>query len=206
MAVSVSILAVVTSLHLIAFVFAIGAERRRSTAESVPDQYDEATYCVYGTEAATVYGLSAFGLLLVSQTVVNGVTKCLCFGKGLVTGTSYTVWAIVFFVVSWVSFLGAEACLLAGSARNAYHTKSKGIYKQKDLSCATLPVGVFAAGAALTLLSLAASILYYLAHAKADTGGWEKHRNDGVGMAMATATATDTSGTQKQHNSELEKA
>jgi len=31
MAVSVSILAVITSLHLIAFVLAIGAERRRST-------------------------------------------------------------------------------------------------------------------------------------------------------------------------------
>lgn len=131
MAVSVSILAVVTSLHLLAFVFAFGAERRRSTvpfslylslclflfclllffpiyrfffflqAVAVPDKYDEKTFCVYGTVAATVYGMSAFGLLLVSQAVVNGVTKCLCFGKGLVTGTSYTVWSIVFFVVSW---------------------------------------------------------------------------------------------------------
>jgi len=70
-------------------------------AVPVPDQYDEKTICKYGTEASTVYGMSAFGLLLVSQAVVNGVTKCLCFGKGLVTGTSYTVWAIVFFVVSW---------------------------------------------------------------------------------------------------------
>lgn len=31
MAMSVSIVAVVTALHLIAFVFAVGAERRRST-------------------------------------------------------------------------------------------------------------------------------------------------------------------------------
>lgn len=82
-----------------------------------------------------------------------------------------------------VSFLGAEACLLAGSARNLYHTKTQGIYQGKELSCAVLPVGVFAAGAALTLLSLITTILYYLAHSKADTGGWEKHQNDGVSMA-----------------------
>lgn len=193
---SVSIVAVVTALHLIAFVFAVGAERRRSTAKVVPDQYDEMTYCVYSTDASTVYGLSAFGLLLISQAVVNGVTRCLCFGKGLVTGTSSTTWAVFFFIVSWVSFLGAEACLLAGSARNAYHTKYRKIFGGGDLSCATLRKGVFAAGAALTLLSLAGSILYYWAHTRADTGGWEKHRNEGLGMAMQ----------QQQPGNEFEKA
>lgn len=88
--------------------------------------------------------------------------------------------------------------MLAGSARNAYHTKSKGIYKEKELSCAVLPVGVFAAGAALTLLSLIATILYYLAHSKADTGGWEKHQNDGIGM-------TSTTDAPKQQNTEFNK-
>ncbi|KAJ0094216.1 hypothetical protein Patl1_15103 [Pistacia atlantica] len=182
MAMSVSILAVVTSLHLIAFVFAVGAERRRSTAKVVPDEYDEQTYCVYGTDASTVYGLSAFGLLLLSQAVLNGFTRCLCFGKGLVTGRSSTTCAIVFFIVSWISFLGAEACLLAGSAKNAYHTKYRGIFGGNELSCATLRKGVFAAGAALTLLSLIGSILYYWAHSRADTGGWQKHHNEGLGM------------------------
>ncbi|XP_044488538.1 uncharacterized protein LOC123213215 [Mangifera indica] len=195
MAVSVSILAVVTSLHLIAFVFAVGAERRRSNAKVVPDQYDERTYCVYGTDASTVYGLAAFGLLLLSQAVLNGVTRCLCFGKGLVSGSSSTACAVVFFVVSWISFLGAEACLLAGSARNAYHTKYRGIFGGNELSCATLRKGVFAAGAALTLLSLVGSILYYWAHSRADTGGWQKHHNEGVGMT-----------TQPHHLSEFEKA
>lgn len=97
-----------------------------------------------------------------------------------------------------VSFLGAEACLLAGSARNAYHTKSQGIYKGKELSCAVLPVGVFAAGAALTLMSLIATILYYLAHSKADTGGWEKHQNDGVSM-------TSPADAPKQQNADFDK-
>ncbi|GLT43507.1 hypothetical protein SLA2020_174490 [Shorea laevis] len=186
MAVSIPILATVISLHLIAFVLAIGAESRRSTAKVVPDEYDERTYCVYTTDASTVYGMSAFALLLISQVVVNGVTRCLCFGKGLLTGTSSASCAVFLFVVSWVCFLGAEACLLAGSAKNAYHTKYRGIFHGEDLSCATLRKGVFAAGAALTLLSLFTSISYYWVHSRADTGGWEKHRNEGLGMATSS--------------------
>ncbi|KAK3017019.1 hypothetical protein RJ639_006530, partial [Escallonia herrerae] len=218
MALSVSILATITSLHLIAFVLAVGAERRRSTvrtspspqlqgfrfhfllAKVMPDEYDERTYCVYGSDASTAYGLSAFGLLLISQTVVNGVTKCLCFGRGLVSGRSAT-WAVLFFIFSWVIFLGAEACLLAGSARNAYHTRYRGIFGGNELSCATLRKGVFAAGAALTLLSMLGSVLYYWAHSKADTGGWEKHQNEGLGMTIA-----DFKENQQQHEaSEFQK-
>ncbi|KAL8137577.1 hypothetical protein V2J09_003578 [Rumex salicifolius] len=210
MAVSVSVLAIVISLHLIAFVFAVGAERRRSTGHAVPDQYDERTYCVYGSDASTLYGLAAFGLLLISHTLINGVTKCFCFGKGLIGGS--TSCAVFFFIFSWlviflpllklspgscifmsslllknisenkVTFLGAESCLLAGSARNAYHTKYRGVFGGDTISCATLRKGVFAAGAALTLLSMIGSTLYYWTHTKADTGGWEKHRNEGVGM------------------------
>lgn len=94
--------------------------------------------------------------------------------------------------------MGAEACLLAGSARNAYHTKYRGLFNQGELSCATLRKGVFAAGAALTLLSLIGSILYYFAHSRADTGGWEKHQNVGVGMTSASYP-------QQQQTSEFEK-
>ena len=95
--------------------------------------------------------------------------------------------------------MGAEACLLAGSARNAYHTKYRGFFLQGDFSCATLRRGVFAAGAALTLLSLIGSILYYWAHSRADTGGWEKHQNEGVGMTSASYP-------QQQQTGEFEKA
>ncbi|XP_004299041.1 PREDICTED: uncharacterized protein LOC101305664 [Fragaria vesca subsp. vesca] len=182
MALSVPIVAIITSLHLIAFIFAVGAERRRSTAKIVPDEYDEQTYCVYGTDASTVYGLAAIGLLLLSHTVLNAVTRCLCCGKGLVSGSS-TTRTVFFFVFSWTTFLGAEACLLAGSARNAYHTKYRGKFNLDDLSCATLRKGVFAAAAALTLLSLIGANLYYWSHSKADTGGWEKHHNEGLGMS-----------------------
>ncbi|KAA8532668.1 hypothetical protein F0562_032701 [Nyssa sinensis] len=163
MAVSVSILAIITSLHLIAFVLAIGQS---------------------GT----------------GQAVVNGVTKCLCFGKGLMRGSS-TGWAILLFIFSWVSFLGAEACLLAGSARNAYHTKYRGFFDAQDLSCTTLRKGVFGAGAALALLSMLGSILYYWAHSRADTGGWEKHHNEGLGMT----TPNFTDNQHHKRTSEFEK-
>ncbi|RZC66881.1 hypothetical protein C5167_010574 [Papaver somniferum] len=86
--ISKSILVIITCLHLIAFVFAIGAEQRRSTGKVVPDQYDATTFCVYTTDASTVYGLTAFGLLLLSQGILNGVTGCFCFGRGLMDGTA----------------------------------------------------------------------------------------------------------------------
>jgi len=199
----VTILAIIVSLHLIAFVLAIGAERRRSKAVVKPDEYDERTYCVYDSDASTVYGLTAFGLLLISEMVVNGVTRCLCFGKGLVSGSSTTL-AIFFFILSWISFLGAEACLLAGSVQNAYHTKYRGFFGAKDLPCATLRKGVFAAGAALTLLSLLGSILYYWAHSRADTGGWEKYHDEGLGMTPSNFPSSFPPQHQQQ-NSEFQK-
>ncbi|KAI3920740.1 hypothetical protein MKW98_005566 [Papaver atlanticum] len=181
--ISISILVIITCLHLIAFVFAIGAEQRRSTGKVIPDQYDETTFCVYTTDASTVYGLTAFGLLLLSQGIVNGVTRCLCFGRGLMDGTASKTFSVIFFVISWVGFLGAEACLLAGSAKNAYHTKYRTQFEFSNLlSCASLRKGVFAAGAALTLISMVGSIMYYWSHTKADTGGWQKHTNEGLGM------------------------
>ncbi|GER29904.1 hypothetical protein STAS_05806 [Striga asiatica] len=190
MGVSVPILAISISLHLIAFVFAVGAERRRSTAKVVPDEYDERTYCAYGSDASTVYGLAAFGLLLVAQALINGVTKCLCFGRGMMGGR-FTTCAVFSFIFSWVTFLAAEACLLAGSARNAYHTKYTAIFHVEHLSCATLRKGVFGAGAALTIMSMVASVLYYWAHSKADTGGWEKHQNEGLGMTGSNFTENE---------------
>lgn len=81
--------------------------------------------------------------------------------------------------------MGAEIALLAGSARNAYHTKYRAAFGGEDLSCATLRKGVFAGAAAMTVLSMVGSILYYWAHSRADTGGWQKHQNEGGGLAMA---------------------
>lgn len=87
-----------------------------------------------------------------------------------------------------VTFLAAETCLVAGSIRNAYHTKYRGIFGGEHLSCATLRKGVFAAAAALTLMSMIGSVVYYWIHSKADTGGWQRHQNEGIGMAASDRT------------------
>ncbi|XP_075522291.1 uncharacterized protein LOC142555349 [Primulina tabacum] len=184
MGVSVLIFLLAISLHLIAFVFAVGAERRRSWARVAPDEYDEKTYCVYGIDASTLYGLTAFGVLLISQSLINGVTKCLCFGRGMMGGRSATC-AVFFFVFSWITFLAAEACLLAASVRNSYRTKYRSTFHDEDLSCTALRKGVFAAGASLILLSMVASSLYYRAYSKADIGGWGRHQNEGLGMTSS---------------------
>ncbi|KAI3714380.1 hypothetical protein L1987_72980 [Smallanthus sonchifolius] len=175
MAVSIPILVVIISLHLLAFVLAIGAELRRSTAKAVPDESDEYWYCAYTSSASTEYGLLAFGLLLISQTVVNAVTKCLCFNKVVVRGYWRTL-SIICFIISWVGFVGAEACLLGGSAKNAYHTKYRSIFGDDSISCETLHKGVFAVGAGFVSLSMVGSIVYYWAHSMVDTSGsgWDE--------------------------------
>jgi len=66
----------------------------------LPDEYDDRTFCVYTTDASTVYGFAAVALLILSQAVLNAVTRCLCCGKGLVSGCSATC-AVVSFILSW---------------------------------------------------------------------------------------------------------
>ncbi|KAK1324692.1 hypothetical protein QJS10_CPA01g01592 [Acorus calamus] len=92
----------ISSLHVIAFVLSVAAERRRSTGKVVPDEYDERTYCRYDSDVSTVYGLSAFAALLASQAVVNFFTKCLCFGRGLSHGAGGSrACAVSSFALSW---------------------------------------------------------------------------------------------------------
>lgn len=90
----------------------------------------------------------------------------------------------MFMCVLRLTFLTAEACLIGGSAKNAYHTKYLGYYMKHDLvTCATLRKGVFAAAAAMMLINLVASLMYYWSYTKAATGGFIKHQNEvGIGM------------------------
>lgn len=71
--------------------------------------------------------------------------------------------------------MGAEACLLVGSIKNAYHTKYLAIYAAVDsLVCETLHKGVFVGGAVFLILSMVGSIAYYWVHSMVDISGWEK--------------------------------
>ena len=62
-----------------------------------------ATYCVYNSDVATGYGVGAFLFLLSSESLLMGVTKCMCFGRSLAPGGD-RAWSIIYFVSSWWEF------------------------------------------------------------------------------------------------------
>ncbi|TVU16583.1 hypothetical protein EJB05_40186 [Eragrostis curvula] len=162
---SIIVIAVVFVLDVLAFVLAIGAERRRSSAYVNVDMNGGA-YCVYSSDASTAYGISALLLLLASQVVVMIVSRCFCCGRALSPGR-WRAFSGIFFVLCWITFVIAELCLLAGSARNAYHTKYVSRFSENPPQCAKLRKGVFAAGAAFTFLTALFTELHYIFYAKA---------------------------------------
>ncbi|PPE00579.1 hypothetical protein GOBAR_DD02401 [Gossypium barbadense] len=177
----------VVVLSLVAFGFAIAAERRRSVkfglliglclgfkvwghfhGTVVKDDITNSTYCVYNSDAATGYGVGAFLFLLSGESLLMGVTKCMCFGRPLAPGSD-RAWSIIYFVSSWLTFLVAEACLIAGATRNAYHTKYRGMIYAQNFSCETLRKGVFIAGAVFVVATMILNVYYYMYFAKATT-------------------------------------
>ncbi|XP_058083427.1 uncharacterized protein LOC131231299 [Magnolia sinica] len=181
---SILLLIVVFVVNLIAFALAIAAEQRRSTAKVVPDSEQNYDYCVYDSDIATGLGVGSFLFLLASQAIIMIASKCFCCGRGLKPGGSRAL-AIILFIICWVTFLIAEACLLAGSVRNAYHTKYRTILPVGEPpSCQTLRKGVFGAGAAFIFFTAIVSEFYYVSYSKAkDSGSLPPYgRDTGVGM------------------------
>ncbi|KAK6921742.1 DESIGUAL/Modifying wall lignin-1/2 [Dillenia turbinata] len=172
-------------LSLVAFGFAIAAERRRSVGHVVEDDRSNRTYCVYNSDVATGYGVGGFLFLLTSESLLMGVTKCMCFGRPLAPGGD-RAWSIIYFASSWVTFLVAEACLVAGATKNAYHTKYWGMIYADNLSCETLRKGVFIAGAVFVVVTMILNMYYHVYFTKATTtqaAQKAKHMSSTVGMA-----------------------
>lgn len=68
-----------------------------------------------------------------------------------------------------MTFLVAEACLIAGAFRNAYHTKYWSTISVQDISCVTLRQGVFLAGALFAVATMINNVYYYLYFSMATT-------------------------------------
>lgn len=66
-----------------------------------------------------------------------------------------------------LTFLVAEACLIAGAAKNAYHTKYRGMIYAQNFSCETLRKGVFVAGAVFAVATMVLNVYYYMYFSKA---------------------------------------
>lgn len=158
----------VVALSLVAFGFAIAAERRRSIGHTQEDPVTNRTYCVYNSDVATGYGVGAFLFLLSGESLLMGVTRCMCFGRPLAPGGN-RAWSIIYFVSSWLTFLVAEACLIAGATKNAYHTKYRSMIYAQNLSCETLRKGVFIAGAVFVVATMILNVYFYMYFTKATT-------------------------------------
>lgn len=68
-----------------------------------------------------------------------------------------------------MTFLVAEACLVAGAKKNAYHTKYRDMIYAQDFSCETLRKGVFIAGAVFVVATMILNVYYYMYFTKATT-------------------------------------
>ncbi|XP_020577558.1 uncharacterized protein LOC110022792 [Phalaenopsis equestris] len=163
---SILVLVLIFIFNLIAFALAIAAEQRRSKARVAADEEDNYTYCVYDSDIATGYGVGALLFVAVSQAVVSVASKCFCCGRALRPGGP-RLCALFLFLFSWVTFVIAESCLLAGSVENAYHTKYRTMFVDNPPSCQTLRKGVFGAGAAFVFFTALLSEMYYFAFSKA---------------------------------------
>ncbi|KAF7803495.1 fiber protein Fb34 [Senna tora] len=86
-------------------------------------------------------------------------------------------------VGSFIILVATASCLLAGSVRNAYHTKYRTVLTEHPPSCQTLRKGVFGAGAAFIVFTGIASELYYVHYSKANSAPSPYARDTGVTMA-----------------------
>uniref|UniRef100_A0A0E0EAY1 Fiber protein Fb34 n=2 Tax=Oryza TaxID=4527 RepID=A0A0E0EAY1_9ORYZ len=151
-------------------------------ATVTPDSEKLYDYCVYDSDIATGYGVGALLLLAAAQAVVMLASKCFCCGRGLKPGGSRAC-ALILFLFAWLTFLIAEACLMAGSIRNAYHTRYRGMFVGESVSCETVRKGVFAAGAAFTFFTAILSEFYYVSYSKSrDAAGGAPYGGSNIGM------------------------
>lgn len=84
------------------------------------------------------------------------------------------------------TFLVAEACLIAGATKNAYHTKYRGMIYAQNFSCEALRKGVFISGAVFVVVTMILNVYYYMYFTKATTtqaAHKANHSSSTVGMA-----------------------
>nr|PNR27944.1 hypothetical protein PHYPA_028536 [Physcomitrium patens] len=129
-------------------------------------QYSGYYYCKYDSDVSSSYAVAAFVFLAVSQVVVMGLTKCLCFDGEHKPGSTKSC-AVVSFIILWLSFIISEICFLAGANKNALRSRQREFvtgYSNVDkyMTCENMHRGIFGAAAAFTFFSALTGELYYI--------------------------------------------
>ncbi|KAJ3692955.1 hypothetical protein LUZ60_012050 [Juncus effusus] len=176
---NILVVLVVFIIDLLAFILAIVAERRRNMATIETDQNNGYLYCSYESNVSTGYGIAAIVFMLGTQAIVMVVSRCFCCGGEILSG-KHRAWAGICFFTCWFTFMIAEICLLAGSVRNAHHTKY--FFDNGNPSCAILRKGVFAAGAAFIFFTGIFSQLLILLYSRAASASPFGSRGPTIGM------------------------
>lgn len=82
-----------------------------------------------------------------------------------------------------MTFLVAEACLIAGATKNAYHTK---YLSAQAFSCESLRKGIFIAGAVFTVATMILNVYYYFHFTKSvSSPPTHKANRSGSNIGMA---------------------
>lgn len=187
MAASTFVIIIIFVLDLIAFGLGIGAEQRRATGSYVKDSGTDTQWCQYSSDIATGLASGALLFLVASQVVVLAATRCLCCGNSLKPGAA-RAFAVIFFILNWLSFLVAAICFMAGAVQNAKHIRYfSSLVTNDPPTCAAIRKDTFAAGVAFTFFTFILSVSYYLCCSKAQEGSWKNQFNNrgetGVNMA-----------------------
>lgn len=83
-----------------------------------------------------------------------------------------------------MTFVVAEACLIAGAKKNAYHTQYRNMIYADNFSCESLRKGIFIAGAVFVIATMILNVYFYMYFTKATTQAAKKinHASSDVGM------------------------
>ncbi|XVE62233.1 hypothetical protein DITRI_Ditri06bG0101500 [Diplodiscus trichospermus] len=167
---SLVLCSIVAFLGVLAAATGFAAEATRIKASEV--KVVSTTQCSYPRSPALGLGLTAAAALLIAQIIINSATGCICCRRTSQTWNSNWTKALIFYVVSWFTFVIAFLLLLTGSALNDQHGEESVYFG--NYYCYIVKPGVFAGGAVLAVASIILGILYYLTlnMAKNTTGPW----------------------------------
>ncbi|XP_057758317.1 uncharacterized protein LOC130978997 [Arachis stenosperma] len=159
----VAVSSVVVIFGILSAALAFGAEVTRVKASEV--LVISAEYCIYlrdRSSPASDLALDAVVALVIAQIILNaanGCCWCCCCRKPPQAKRSC--------ILSWVTFIVAILLLVMGAS---YNLNKKSGYSD-NYSCRVVKPGVFAAGAILSVASIATGITYYLLLAAEKSAG-----------------------------------
>lgn len=104
-------------LGTLAVAFSFIAYATRIKAEDVNISSDG--YCIYPSSRAFGLGIVAALFLLIEQTVISAGTGCFCCAGSRCPSTCGGITAVIFFVISWLTFVIAFLGLISGALINS---------------------------------------------------------------------------------------